>query len=88
MFEVLRRNGRALKYLHEELQLERELVLQAVHSNGRALQHAALLMRQDRDLVMCAVQQVAHTHARSVTLLCVAGRICFEMGSCRAAKRS
>lgn len=58
MHEVLRRNGRALKYLPPELQLERDLVLQAVHLNGRALQHAVPLMKQDRDLVICAPQQV------------------------------
>ncbi|CAK0793300.1 unnamed protein product, partial [Prorocentrum cordatum] len=57
MMEAVRQDGRALEFVGEELQADREIVLSAVALDGRAVQFASPDLRADRRVALAAVLQ-------------------------------
>ncbi|MDQ1337790.1 MAG: hypothetical protein QG617_757 [Campylobacterota bacterium] len=55
VLKAVKENGRALKYVSEELRGDREIVLEAVKNNADALQYASDELRSDREIVLEAL---------------------------------
>ena len=54
---VVKKDGKALADLSEELRADKEIVLAAVQQNGYALKFASEKLRGDKEVVLAAVQQ-------------------------------
>lgn len=57
MLEVLKRNGRALKYASDKLKCDRDVVMEAVKQNGMALKYANMRYASDKEIVLAAVRR-------------------------------